>query len=427
MFGSLKEKLNKTVLKLTEKIYSKGITEENHEESFANINTETYKGSQKTNEIKNEKKEKSGSEKKGIAKSISLGKKEVESRTEANVKDANNITNTNNNSEIGEKSTESVEKKKKIGFFDRYKITKTIKKALGKDVVLTEDDIEDVLEELELELLEADVAYDVVEKLVESLKNQLVGTKITAKDDPEKITLNALKNAIKEILSQKNIDIYQLIEEKKKLKEPAVIVFVGINGTGKTTSIAKLAYKLKERGYSVVLAAGDTFRAGAIEQLEEHAKNINVRVIKHQKGADSAAVIYDAIQHAKARGINVVLADTAGRQATNINLMDEIKKVIRVTKPDLVVFVGDALAGNDAIIQAEEFNNAVNIDGVILTKVDADAKGGAALSIAYAIGKPILFLGVGQRYKDLEEFNVDWMVNKLFGDEEVKYSTEREF
>ncbi|WP_421077842.1 signal recognition particle-docking protein FtsY [Methanothermococcus sp. Ax23] len=416
MFGSLKEKLSKTVSKLTEKIYSKGKTEENPEESFANANTETYKEPQKTNEIKNEKKEKSGSEKKGIAKLISLGKKEeVGSKTDAD-----------NKEQAEEKTTESVEKKK-IGFFDKFKITKTIKKALGKDVVLTEDDIEDVLEELELELLEADVAYDVVEKLVESLKNQLVGTKITAKDDPEEVTINALKNAIREILSQKNIDIYQLIEEKKKLNEPAVIVFVGINGTGKTTSISKLAYKLKEKGYSVVLAAGDTFRAGAIEQLEEHAKNIEVKVIKHQKGADSAAVIYDAIQHAKARGINVVLADTAGRQATNINLMDEIRKVIRVTKPDLVVFVGDALAGNDAITQAEEFNNAVNIDGVILTKVDADAKGGAALSIAYAIGKPILFLGVGQRYGDLEEFNVDWMVNKLFGDEEVKYSTEREF
>ena len=326
-----------------------------------------------------------------------------------------------------EKEEKEERKKEKVGFFDKFKITKTIKRALGKDVVLTEDDIEEVLEEMEIELLEADVAYDVVEKLVESLKNQLVGTKITAKDNPEDITINALKNAIKEILSQKDIDIYQLIEEKKKLNEPFVIVFVGINGTGKTTSIAKLAYKLKEKGYSVVLAAGDTFRAGAIEQLEEHAKNIGVRVIKHQKGADSAAVIYDAIQHAKARGINVVLADTAGRQTTNINLMDEIKKVVRVTKPDLVVFVGDSLAGNDAINQAEEFNNAVDMDGVILTKVDADAKGGAALSIAYAIGKPILFLGVGQRYGDLEEFNVDWMVNKLFGEEEIKYSTEREF
>ncbi|AEH07294.1 signal recognition particle-docking protein FtsY [Methanothermococcus okinawensis] len=407
MFGSLKKKLSKTVSKIADKIYSKGNEEEKTEGN-------------KINKINNEKKE-------------ILNKKENElsevaqSKTEAYTKDTGVVAKYNAQIESPSKLEEEIEKKEKIGFFDKFKLTKTIKKVLGKDVILTEDDIADILEELELELLEADVAYDVVERLVESLKNQLVGTKITAKDNPEEITINALKNAIKEILSQKNMDIYELIEEKKKSKEPVVIVFVGINGTGKTTSIAKLAHKLKNKGYSVVLAAGDTFRAGAIEQLEEHAKNIGVRVIKHQKGADSAAVIYDAIQHAKARGIDVVLADTAGRQATNINLMDEIKKVVRVTKPDLVVFVGDSLAGNDAINQAEEFNNAVNIDGVILTKVDADAKGGAALSIAYAIGKPILFLGVGQRYEDLEEFNVDWMVNKLFGDEEVKYSTEREF
>ena len=412
MFGSLKEKLSKTVSKITEKIYSKGGAKKEEKEKELDLETVEEITKSEDKDIKNETKEVETNETKVVNKIKTISKKgTTEKKMEKNE----------------EKEEKEERKKEKVGFFDKFKITKTIKRALGKDVVLTEDDIEEVLEEMEIELLEADVAYDVVEKLVESLKNQLVGTKITAKDNPEDITINALKNAIKEILSQKDIDIYQLIEEKKKLNEPFVIVFVGINGTGKTTSIAKLAYKLKEKGYSVVLAAGDTFRAGAIEQLEEHAKNIGVRVIKHQKGADSAAVIYDAIQHAKARGINVVLADTAGRQTTNINLMDEIKKVVRVTKPDLVVFVGDSLAGNDAINQAEEFNNAVDMDGVILTKVDADAKGGAALSIAYAIGKPILFLGVGQRYGDLEEFNVDWMVNKLFGDEEIKYSTEREF
>ncbi|MBW9221261.1 signal recognition particle-docking protein FtsY [Methanothermococcus sp. SCGC AD-155-M21] len=405
MFKGLKEKLNKTISKLTEKIYSKGEKDPQvnkkeskkeyyNEEPRCDKDNIDNKDSKDIKDIKNKLKESIGDKKYEVDKS---GKSQGESKEE-------------------------------IGFLDRFKITKTLKRALGKDVVLSEEDIENVLEELELELLEADVAYDVVEKIIISLRNQLVGRKISPKENPEEITINALKNAIKEILSQRNINIYEIIEEKKKLNEPTVIVFVGINGTGKTTSIAKLSYLLKEKGYSVVLAAGDTFRAGAIDQLEEHAKNIGVKVIKHQKGGDSAAVIYDAIKHAKARGINVVLADTAGRQATNINLMDEIRKVIRVTKPDLVIFVGDALAGNDAIFQAEEFNNAIDIDGVILTKVDADAKGGAALSIAYAIGKPILFLGVGQRYKDLEEFNVDWMVNKLFGDEGGGiYSTEREF
>lgn len=387
MFGSLKEKLSKTVSKITEKIYSKGKTEKE-----PSVTKEAPKEEVKPTPV--------GSKTESY---------ETKTKTEP-------------------KTEEKKKEDKKIGFLDRFKITKTIKKVLGKDVVLTEDDIEEVLDEMELELLEADVAYEVVEKIIESLKEQLVGTKISSKDDPEEITINALKNAIRSILSQKSINIFDIIEEKKKSNEPAVFVFVGINGTGKTTSIAKLAYKLKEKGYSVVLAAGDTFRAGAIEQLEEHGKNVGVKVIKHQKGADSAAVIYDAIQHAKARGINVVLADTAGRQATNINLMAEIKKVVRVTKPDLTIFVGDSLAGNDAITQAEEFNNAVNVDGAILTKVDADAKGGAALSIAYSIGKPVLFMGVGQRYGDLQEFDVDWMINKLFGDdEEVKFSTEREF
>lgn len=383
MFGSLKEKLNNTISKLSDKIYTKGeakaVEEQNIKETPEKIIEEN-----KTNLEKPEK-------------------------------------------DLKEINTESFEKKEKIGFFDKLAVTKSIKKVLGKDVILTEDDIEDVLEEMEMELFEADVAFDVVEKIIESLKNQLVGLKISAKDDPEEITINALKKSIKGILSQEKIDVFNLIDEKKANGEPAVLLFVGINGTGKTTSISKLAYILKEKGYSAVMAAGDTFRAGAIEQLEEHGKNTGIKVIKHQKGADSAAVIYDAISHAKAKGLNVVLADTAGRQTTNINLMDEIKKVVRVTKPDLIIFVGDSLAGNDAISQAEEFNNAININGAILTKTDADAKGGAALSIAYSIGKPILFMGVGQRYSDLQEFDVDWMIKKLFSEESTKLSSERQF
>ncbi|MBP2171919.1 signal recognition particle-docking protein FtsY [Methanococcus voltae] len=383
MFGSLKSKLTDTMNKLSNKIYKKGeaVDEEINEE---------------IKEIKTE------------------------------------LTKVNENPKIDEK--EELEEnvlgkfeKTKVGFLDKFKITKSIKKVLSKEVVLTEDDIEEILEELELELLEADVAYDTVESIIESLKENLIGLKITSDDKPEEIIENALKSSIRNILAQEKIDIEQLIQNKNKEGEPAIIIFLGINGTGKTTSISKLAYKLKENGHSVVMAAGDTFRAGAIDQLEEHANNLEVKVIKHQKGADSAAVIFDAIQHAKAKKIDVVLADTAGRQTTNINLMSEIKKVVRVTKPDLVVFVGDSLAGNDAITQAEEFNNAVTIDGAILTKTDADAKGGAALSIAHSIGKPILYMGVGQRYSDLQEFDVDWMVNKLFSENEEKLSVEREF
>uniref|UniRef100_A9A7A2 Signal recognition particle receptor FtsY n=1 Tax=Methanococcus maripaludis (strain C6 / ATCC BAA-1332) TaxID=444158 RepID=A9A7A2_METM6 len=379
MFGSLKEKLNSTISKLSDKIYAKGDAKTIEEPILD----------------------------------------EIAEKHETILEKPKN--------ELKESKNEYFEKKEKIGFFDKLSITKSIKKVLGQDVVLTESDIEDILEEMEMELFEADVAFEVVEKIIESLKNQLVGLKISARDNPEEITINALKKSIKEILSQEKIDVFGLIDEKKAKGEPAILLFVGINGTGKTTSISKLAYILKERGYSVVMAAGDTFRAGAIEQLEEHGKNTDIKVIKHQKGADSAAVIYDAINHSKAKGINVVLADTAGRQTTNINLMDEIKKVVRVTKPDLIIFVGDSLAGNDAISQAEEFNNAINIHGAILTKTDADAKGGAALSIAYAIGKPILFMGVGQRYSDLQEFDVEWMIKKLFSEEDIKLSYERQF
>ena len=403
MFGKLKEKLMKTASKITEKIYNKGEAEEIKEEKPKISFTSLFKKESKKEEVKKEKVDEEIKKTESIKAQIP---KKVEETKE----------------EIKEEKEE-----KKITFFDRFGLTRAIKKVLKKEVVILEDDIKDILEELEIELLEADVALEVVEKLIENIKNELVGRKISPDDNVEEITINAVKNAIKNILSQEKIDIEEIIKKNKAEGKPTVIVFVGINGTGKTTTIAKLAYKLKQKGYSVVLAAGDTFRAGAIEQLEQHAKNIGVKVIKHKPGADSAAVIYDAIQHAKARGIDVVLADTAGRQATNTNLMEEIKKVVRVTKPDLVIFVGDALTGNDAVYQAEEFNRAVNIDGIILTKVDADAKGGAALSIGYAIGKPILYLGVGQRYQDLIEFDADWMVKKLFGEEEFEFSTEREF
>ncbi|XRO75291.1 signal recognition particle-docking protein FtsY [Methanocaldococcus sp. 28A] len=413
MFGKLKEKLIKTASKITEKIYSKGEAEEVREEKKEKPKislTNLFKKEDKKEKIETEIKEPESEVVKTETSKVE-GVKEIKEEEKEEIKT------------ISESKTEE----KKISFFDRFILTRTIKKVLKKEVVILEEDIEDVLEELEIELLEADVALEVVEKLIENIKNELVGRKISPDDSVEEITINAVKNAIKNILSQDKIDIEEIIKKNKAKGKPTVIVFVGINGTGKTTTIAKLAYKLKQKGYSVVLAAGDTFRAGAIEQLEQHAKNVGVKVIKHKKGADSAAVIYDAIQHAKARGIDVVLADTAGRQATNTNLMEEIKKVVRVTKPDLVIFVGDALTGNDAIYQAEEFNNAVNIDGIVLTKVDADAKGGAALSIGYAIGKPILYLGVGQRYSDLIEFDADWMVKKLFGEEEFEFSTEREF
>ncbi|NJE10206.1 signal recognition particle-docking protein FtsY [Thermococcus sp. MAR1] len=280
---------------------------------------------------------------------------------------------------------------------------------------ISEKDVENALWDLEIELLEADVALETVEELKERIKEKLVGQKVKIGTNKKALVEEAVREAVLEVLTpEKKIDLLELIRSKKE--KPFVIAFVGFNGSGKTTTIAKLANFLKKNGLGVVIAASDTFRAGAIEQVEEHAKRVGVRVIKHSYGADPAAVAYDAIQHAKARGLDVVLIDTAGRNELNRNLMDEMKKIARVTKPDLVIFVGDSLAGNSVVEQAKQFNEAVKIDGVILTKLDADARGGAALSISHAIGAPILFVGVGQGYDDLKPFDEKWFVERIFGE-----------
>ncbi|MCP8321916.1 MAG: signal recognition particle-docking protein FtsY, partial [archaeon] len=206
----------------------------------------------------------------------------------------------------------------------------------------------------------------------------------------------------------------EMIKEKKATGEPFIILFLGVNGTGKTTTIAKFANLLKKSGFSVILACSDTHRAGAIEQLTQHAERLSVKAITQKYGADPAAVARDAVLHAKSRRIDVVLIDTAGRMQTSRNLMEEMSKITRVVNPDLKIFVGDALAGNDAISQAKEFQEFTNFDAAILTKVDADVKGGAALSIAYVTGKPIIYIGTGQSYDDLAQFNVDSFISSLF-------------
>jgi len=283
-------------------------------------------------------------------------------------------------------------------------------------VEIKEKDVEEALDELEIELLEADVALETVEALREKIKEKLVGKKVRIGTNKGRLIEEALREAVLDVLTpEKKIDLLEMIKSKEE--KPFVIAFVGFNGSGKTTTIAKLANWLKKNGLGVVIAASDTFRAGAIEQVEEHAKRVGVKVIKHDYGADPAAVAYDAIQHAKARGLDVVLIDTAGRNELNRNLMDEMKKIVRVAKPDLVIFVGDSLGGNSVVEQAKQFNEAVRIDGVILTKLDADARGGAALSISHAIGAPILFVGVGQGYDDLKPFDEKWFVERIFGEE----------
>ena len=289
-----------------------------------------------------------------------------------------------------------------------------------REKTIQEKHVEDILFELEMELLQGDVAMEVATEVVESVKNDLVGKKIKRSNDITEYTFIALKNAVSDIISIPGKSMTEMIEAKKAEGEPLVVMFVGINGTGKTTTIGKLANYYMKKGYTPVIAASDTFRAGAIEQVTYHADNVGVKIIKHKKGSDPAAVAYDAVEHAKAQGKELVLIDTAGRMQTNTNLMDEMKKIKRVSKPDLVIFVGDALTGNDATEQAKKFNEAIDIDGVILTKADADSKGGASLSIGYVIKKPIMFLGMGQGYDDIKEYDSEWMLNQLFSDDEAE-------
>jgi len=262
-----------------------------------------------------------------------------------------------------------------------------------------------VLQDFRLDLIENDVAVSVADHICGELEKKLDGVQIKRLEDKRQIVKSNLRQILLETMdTDEKIDMLTMMEKKRKLNEPLVIVFVGINGTGKTTSIAKVARLLMKHGYSAILACSDTYRAGSIEQLEEHAKRLNIRMIKHTYGADPAAVAYDAINHAKAHGIGAVLIDTAGRIQTDRNLMNELAKIKRVINPDLTILTVDSLTGNDAVMQAEEFHKSVGIDGTILTKVDADIRGGSALSVTYATKKPIVFIGTGQKYEDLQEF-----------------------
>lgn len=280
---------------------------------------------------------------------------------------------------------------------------------------LDEGDLDDLLDTLEIGLLEADVALPVVERLRRDLRKEFAGRKLRRGLDAEAVVKQTLEASVRSILAQPPMDLAARIRSFSP--KPFVILFVGVNGTGKTTTVAKLAVWLREAGLSVVIAAGDTYRAGAIEQLLVHGERLGIRVIRQQEGSDPAAVGFDAIEHARAKGVDVVLVDTAGRQHTNENLVEEAKKIRRVTNPALTLFVGDALSGNDVVTQARQFEQAIGIDGLVLTKLDADAKGGAALSATYVTKKPILFVGVGQGYSDLRPFEPEWMMRRLFAEE----------
>ncbi len=293
------------------------------------------------------------------------------------------------------------EEKENIGFFSRI-FTKT---STSK---ITHEQVEEIFQDLEIILLESNIALEVVDKIKENLIKELVGTASKKEEISQKVS-QILKNSMNEIMTEPD----DLIKEIKNYSGSYIIVFFGINGSGKTTSIAKLAYKLKREGISVALAAADTFRAAAVEQLETHAQKIGVPIIKSQYGSDPTSVAFDAKQYAQKNKIKCLLIDTAGRMYTKENLIKQMEKLIRVIQPNKKIFVGEATTGNDMIEQAKTFNEAIGIDGVILSKADVDEKGGTALSVSYVTKKPIYFLGTGQKYEDLEVFNKEKIIEKL--------------
>jgi len=289
---------------------------------------------------------------------------------------------------------------------------------------LKEKDIDEVLFELEVALMESDVAIEVIDSLKSDLKQKLIGTTVE-KEQVANIVKQTLRQNISNLFDAAGkIDILANIIKKKETGEPYIILFLGINGTGKTTTLAKVAHLLQQNKFSVVIAAADTYRAGAIEQLSEHAKRLNLKIIAQNYGSDPAAVARDAVLYAKSHKIDCILIDTAGRMQTSKNLMDQIAKITKVVNPDLKLFVGDSLAGNDTVNQAREFYQYTKFDGAILAKSDADARGGAAISIVKVTSTPILYLGVGQEYKDLKIFDKELFLESLFGETQEITSTQ---
>jgi fused signal recognition particle receptor len=339
-------------------------------------------------------------EKKGFFAKIFGKKEEVPAEKKPEVKPESKKPEVKVAKPVEEKPAEEAPEEKK-GFFGRIKEAITTKK-------ISAEQFDEMFWDLELALLENNAAVEVIEKIKTDLKGDLVDKPIPRTKVQETI-VTSLRKSITDLFPVQPPDLPGIVKQKK----PYVVCFVGINGSGKTTSIAKVAHMLKSHGMSVVLAAADTFRAAAIDQLQIHADKLGVKLIRHDYGSDPAAVAFDAIKHAEASGKDVVLIDTAGRLHSNTNLMDELRKIIRVAKPDLKLFVGESITGNDCVEQAQQFNDAVGIDGIILAKADVDEKGGAAISVSYVTKKPILYLGVGQEYKDLQQFDKDKLLASI--------------
>ncbi len=432
MFKFLKEKLKSAISRISESVEKEGRTEEKtaekqieeaakeekQEKGFFSFFKEKFTGGEEAKETAE-----------GKNKEIKSFKEEI--KPEITIKEASKIIEHKKEDKTGNQEIKE-KKKPEIKQIQREEIRQPIKKfeekpaegkkepenkgffqAIKERIITTridEKQFDRMFWEMEMALMENNVAMEVIEKIKNGLKERLVEKPIK-RTMVEKTIHGALRSSIGELFESRGMNLIDEIKSKKE--KPYVIAFFGINGSGKTTSIAKLARMLKSKNISCVLAASDTFRAASIEQLSLHADKIGVKIIKHSYGADPAAVAFDAIKHARAKSIDAVLIDTAGRMQSNKNLVDEMKKIIRVAKPDLKIFVGESITGNDCIEQAKTFNEAVGIDGIILAKADIDEKGGAAVSVSYVTKKPILFLGTGQKYSDLQEFDSEVIIRNL--------------
>ena len=387
MFGFLKNKLKEAISKFSKKAEEEAKVEPAIEEK--EIREEIKVEEPKIEEVIEEKEEI-----KEEPQIQEVEEEKVEEEIKEEVKKEKKFLGIFKRKEEFKEIFEEIKEKPEKGFFSKFTEKLTTKK-------IDDEKFEDLFSDLEMVLLENNVALEVISKIKDDLKMDLVNVPLKGKI--ESLIKESLKRSLEEVLQETNFDLIK--EIKNKSDKPYIIVFVGINGSGKTTTVAKLAYLLKENNLKPLLVAADTFRAASIHQLEEHANNLNVKIIKHDYGADPTAVAFDGVKYAKAHGLDVVLIDTAGRQHSNKNLIEEMKKITRVINPDLKVFVGESITGNDCVNQVKEFNDAISIDSIILSKVDIDEKGGAAISVSYVSGKPILYVGVGQGYNNLEKFD----------------------
>ncbi len=332
---------------------------------------------------------KKGEEKGGVEKNKALVKAEKAGR----------------NKRVEEKVEKRVKEKLKVG------LLKKAKALITKKIKIEEKDISNLLEDFEVELIEADAAFEVAEIIKEELRKKLIGKEVS-REELNSIVKEVLKETLSSIMPPP-IDFLSLVRELLNKEKPLKIVFFGPNGSGKTTAIAKVANLLKNNSISVVIAASDTFRAAAIEQLNIHAERIGVKLIRGEYGSDPSSVAYNAIKHAEAKGVDVVLIDTAGRLEVDTNLMRELEKIVRVTKPSLKIFVVDSTIGNAAYDMVREYNDLVGIDGIILTKVDLDSKGGVVISLYKETEKPIFLVSFGQGYEQIESFDKNKFIDKI--------------